>query len=257
MATTLIDNVRSAFTADVISKIATLLGEPKTNIQKAIHGAIPLVIIDIIHKSYFPERVTPIDGLARNAATSDFFGEMHELNTASGTLMAGSLLLNKGTEFARGLLGTRLDPVVSEISRYATISIPSASFVVGIVSFAALDSIGRHLNNYSADAGGLPLWIKTHTDSTRSSIPADLKIKEALGIDEYYWERKEYRAASRPRSGSSAFVAVLIIVIVAVAFILLYQRYHNNSDVTANPAADTTHVSNRAPSADTANSARR
>src|SRR6201995_3376361 len=214
MSATLIDNVRSAFTAEVMSKIATLLGEPQANIQKAIHGAIPLVLIDIIHKSHYPERVAPIDGLARNAATSDFFGEIHELNTASGGLMAGSLLLNKGTEFARGLLGTRLDPVVSEISRYAAISMPSASFVVGIVSFAALDSIGRHLNNYSADAGGLPLWIRTHTDTTRSNIPAGLNVKEALGIDEYHWERKEYRVAPRARSGSSALIAILIVIIV-------------------------------------------
>ena len=181
MSATLIDNVRSAFTAEVTSKIAVLLGEPQPNIHKAIHGAIPLVLIDIIHKSHYPERVAPIDGLARNAATSDFFGEIHELNTATGSLMAGSLLLNKGTEFARGLLGTRLDPVVSEISRYAAISIPSASFVVGIVSFAALDSIGRHLNNYSADAGGLPLWIRTHTDSTRSSIPAGTQRQGGSG----------------------------------------------------------------------------
>jgi len=242
MSATLIDNVRSAFTAEVTSKIAVLLGEPQPNIQKAIHGAIPLVLIDIIHKSHYPERVAPIDGLARSAATSDFFGEIHELNTASGSLMAGSLLLNKGTEFARGLLGTRLDPVVSEISRYATISIPSASFVVGIVSFAALDSIGRHLNNYSADAGGLPLWIRTHTDSTRSSIPAGLNVKEALGIDEYHWERKEHRMAPRSRSRSSALIAVLIVIIVGVAILLLYQRYHNPSNDIVTPATDTVHV---------------
>lgn len=240
MSATLIDNVRSAFTSEATSKIAGLLGEPQANIEKAIHGAIPLVLIDIIHKSHYPERVAPIDGLARNAATSDFFGEIHELNTASGGLMAGSLLLNKGTEFARGLLGTRFDPVVSEISRYAAISIPSASFVVGIVSFAALDTIGRHLTNYSANAGGLPLWIRTHTDTTRSSIPAGLNVKEALGIDEYHWERKEHRIAPRSRSGS-ALVAVLIVIIVGVAFLLLYQRYHHPSDVIVSPT-DTTHV---------------
>jgi hypothetical protein len=242
MSATLIDNVRSAFTAEVISKIAVLLGESQTNIEKAIHGAIPLILIDIIHKSHYPERVAPIDGLARNAATSDFFGEIHELNTASGGLMAGSLLLNKGTEFARGLLGTRFDPVVSEISRYAAISIPSASFVVGIVSFAALDSIGRHLNNYSADAGGLPIWIRTHTDATRSSIPAGLNAKEALGIDEYHWERKEHRIAPRSRSRSSALIALLIVVIAGVVLLLLYQRYHNTATVIVNPVTDTVHV---------------
>lgn len=242
MSATLIDNVRSAFTAEATSKIAVLLGEPETNIQKAIHGATPLILIDIIHKSHYPERVAPIDALARNAANSDFFGEIHELNTASGGLMAGSLLLNKGTEFARSLLGTRFDPVVSEISRYAAISIPSASFVVGIVSFAALDSIGRHLNNYSADAGGLPLWIRTHTDTTRSRIPAGLNVKEALGIDEFSWERKEHRIAPRSRSRSSALIAVLIVIIVGVAFLLLYQRYRNTSDVIITPATDSAHV---------------
>jgi hypothetical protein len=255
MSATLIDNVRSAFTAEVTSKIAGLLDEPQANVHKAIHGAIPLVLIDIIHKSHYPERVAPIDGLARNAATSDFFGEIHELNTASGGLMAGSLLLNKGTEFARGLLGTRLDPVVAEISRYAAISIPSASFVVGIVSFAALDAIGRHLNNYSANAGGMPLWIRTHTDSTRSNIPAGLNVKEALGIEEYHWERKEHRIGITPRrrSGSSALIAVLIVIIVGVAILLLYQRNRDTSNVVT-PATDTVHVAT--PTADTTTPAR-
>jgi hypothetical protein len=242
MSATMVDNVRSAFTPEVISKIAVLLGETQASTQKAIHGAIPLVLIDIIHKSAYPERVAPIDRLARDAAASDFFGEIHELNNAPGGLMAGSLLLNKGSEFARGLLGTRLDPVVSEISRYAAVSIPSASFVVGIVCFAVLDAIGRHLNNYSADAGGLPLLIRTHTDTTRSSIPADLKVKEALARDQYHWERREHRVPVRSRSRSSALIAVLLVVIVGVAFLFLYQRYRNGPNGFASPATDTVHV---------------
>src|ERR1700748_1655584 len=104
MSSTLLDSVRSAFPETLIPKFSVLLGESEANISRALHGAIPMVLTDILYKSYFTEGIGKVNTLARQAVTGDFFGQLHELNVGNGTLVAGSSLLNKGAEFSKALL---------------------------------------------------------------------------------------------------------------------------------------------------------
>ena len=233
MSSTLIDSVRSVFTEPVLSKFSLLLGEPVGNVQKAVHGAIPMILTDIVHKSYYQESTGRVWELSRQAAASDFFGNVHELSTGSGGLVPGSLLLNKGTEFAKALLSTRLDPVIAEISRYAGISVPSASFITGIVSFAALDAIGRHIASSNADASGLALWLKTQADSTVRYIPTELQVKPALGINHYPWEK------SVRRSRNTALYLVVALLILGI-IIFTFYRYRQHPDSTTSSATTDT-----------------
>ena len=226
MSSTLTDSVRSVFTEPVLSKFSVLLGEPVGNIQKAVHGAIPMILADIMHKSYYQESTVRVWELSRQAAASDFFGNVHELSTGSGGLVPGSLLLNKGAEFAKALLSTHTDPVIAEISRYAGISIPSASFITGIVSFAALDAIGRHIASSNADAGGLAVWLKTQADSTVRDIPTELQVKPALGINHYPWEKPVRRSRN---TALYLLVALLILGII----IFTFYRYRQHADTAA------------------------
>ena len=238
MSSTLIDSVKSVFTDTLLSKIAVLLGETEGNVQKAIHGAIPMVLTDILHKSYFPEGTAKVDQLARQAASNDFFGHVHELNMNPGGLVAGSVLLNKGGDFARSLLGARTDSVISEISRYAGISVPSASFITGVASFASLDAIGRHITNSNIDGHGLPAWLQTQADSILHAIPAGLQVKQALGIDHYPWEK---RMSARRNTG----LYVIIGLIVLALFIFILYRSCGHTEVTT--AANDTTVVNTVP----------
>src|ERR1700754_245943 len=104
MSSSLLDSVRSAFPETLVAKFSVLLGESEANISKAMHGAIPMVLTDILHKSYFPEGTTKVGTLARQAVTGDFFGQLHELNVGNGGLVAGSSLLNKGAECPKALV---------------------------------------------------------------------------------------------------------------------------------------------------------
>ena len=235
MSATLIDAVRSAFTVDIQSKTSALLGEREDNIHRALHGAIPLVLIDILRKSHYPEQTSRVWELSRQATTGDFFGEMHELSVSTGGLVPGSVLLNRGTDFAKALLTSQFDPVVAEIARYAGISLPSAGFVTGVVSFAALDAIGRHITMYNVDAGGLSLWIRTQAESIRPATPSGLQVKTALALHHYPWE------TPAKRSRNTAAYVVLLLIIIGAGIFFLYQYHQNHSDTSVNTTqTDTT-----------------
>lgn len=242
MSGTLIDSVKFVFTDLLLSKFSVLLGETEGNVQKAVHAAIPMVLTDILHKSHFPEGTAKIDQLARQAASNDFLGHLHELSIDPGGLVAGSVLLNKGTDFARSLLGTHTDSVISEISRYSGISVPSASFITAVASFASLDAIGRHITNSNVDGHGLPVWLKTQADSILHAIPAGLQVKQALGINHYPWEK-------RVSAGRNTGLYVIVGLLVLVIFIFILFRSCQHSGVTLPPATGDTTVVNTVPAA--------
>jgi hypothetical protein len=233
MSATLIDSIRSAFTAEVVKKIAVLLGESDNGVQKGINAALPLVLVDILHKSAYPESIANIRDLSQRAVTGDFFGEMHELTISPGGLLPGSVLLNRGVEYAKELLRMRYDGVVSEVSRFAAISLPSASFITGVVSFAALDSIGRHLGTHHVEGQGLAAWIKTHSDGIRAAIPAGLDVRQALGIQHFPWETPRAK-----RSRSSALIAVVIVIVLILGALFVY-KYHQDHPTAFAPKTDT------------------
>ena len=233
MSNELLDSVRSAFPETLIAKFSTLLGESEANTIKAIHGSIPMVLTDILHKAYFPEGTGKVNTLARQAVTSDFFGQLHELNVGNGTLIAGSSLLNRGTEFSKALLAGHFDSVVNEIGRYSNTNISSAAFIVGLVSFAALDAVGRYLTHSSVDGSSLSAWIKGQGDGIVHAIPVGLEVKAALGIQHYPWER-------RAKSSRNAVLFVIIaLIILAVGAFILYHSYQQK-EATASTTADTT-----------------
>lgn len=222
MSATLIDAVRSAFTNDIQNKMSTLLGEKEDNIHRAFNGAIPLVLIDVLHKSYNPELTVKVWELSRQAAAGDFFGEMHQLTTGAGGLVPGSVLLNKGTDYARALLALRYDSVIAEIARFAGISLPSAGFITGVTSFATLDAIGRHIATYNVDATALAPWLRTQTDSIRPATPTGLQVRTALGVHHYPWEPVSHRS----RNGVGYVIILIIVIAIGIFFLYQYRKTH-------------------------------
>jgi outer membrane protein OmpA-like peptidoglycan-associated protein len=235
MPNTLINSVSSVFTDDLISKFSVLLNEPQGNTQKAVQSAIPIVLTEVLRQAGSPDGATKIWSLSKQAAGNDFFGQIHELGVRSGNLVTGGVLLKKGSDSAASLLASRKEMVIKEIARYSGASVASASFIAGVVSFAALDSIGRQITAGSMDAKGLALWLDTQRESIMHAIPQGLEVKAPLGIRHYPRER-----AVRTRR-YTMLSAALGVIVLGVAVFLIFFRPGKHSDLAsvANPA-DTT-----------------
>jgi outer membrane protein OmpA-like peptidoglycan-associated protein len=241
MSSTLIDAVKSVFTDVLISKFATLLGETEGNVQKAVRAAIPVVLTGVLHKAATTEGASNIWNLSKQAAGSDFFGQLHELSAGPGGLVAGSTLLNKSTDFTRRLLTDRTDPVIKEVSQYAVVSVPSATFITGVVSFASLDSMGRHIINSHVDATGLKQWLEAQRDSIIHAIPDGLQVKTALGINHYPGEK-----VAGVKRNTALYVVVGLLVVILVVF-FIYRSRKQSEAVTYAGATDTLLVTHATP----------
>lgn len=231
MSNTLINSVKSVFTDLFISKFSALLNETQGNIQKAVQAAIPIVLTEVLRQAGSPAGATKIANLSKQAAGNDFFGQLHELSVSSGSLVAGSVLLKKGSDFAAGLLTDRKDIVIKEISRYSGASISSASFIAGVVSFASMDSIGRQMAAGSMDAKGLALWLDTQRESIMHEIPSGLEVKAPLGIHRYPREK-----AVRTRRNRVLSVVLGAIVLFVAIYFEFWPHQHTDLVSSANPA---------------------
>ena len=239
MSNTLISSINSVFTDEIISKFSRLLNEPKNNVEKTIQAAIPIVLTEILHQAGTSDGAAKIGNLAKQAAANDLFGQLHELAVSSGSLVSGSVLLRKGADFAGSLLAGKKEAVIKETSRYSGASIPSASFIVGIASFASLDAIGRQMAAGPAlDAKQFAGWLDTQRESIKTVIPPGLDVKEPLGIRHFPRER-----AIRARQTRTLTLALgVIILLLAAAFFIF--RPSNRVDVvrSATPADTVTTV---------------
>jgi outer membrane protein OmpA-like peptidoglycan-associated protein len=231
MSSTLINSVNSVFTDDLISKFSVLLNEPQGNTQKAVQSAIPIVLTEVLRQAGSTDGATKIWSLSKQAASNDFFGQLHELGVRSGNLVTGNVLLKKGSDFAGSLLAVRKDMVIKEIVRYSGASVASASFIAGVVSFAALDSIGRQITAGSMDAKGLALWLDTQRESIMLVIPQGLEVKAPLGIRHYPRGK-----AVRARRNTLLSVALGVVVLFVAVFLIFFRpNKHPDLASAANP----------------------
>ena len=230
MSNKLINSVKSVFNDALITKFSVLLNETQGNVQKAVQGTIPMILTEILHEAGTVDGVANIENLSKQAAGNDFFGQIHELSVSSGSLVTGSVLLKKGSDFTRGLLADRKDAVIKEISRYSGTSSASASFITGVVTFASLDSIGRQITAGSLDAQGLTLWLDTQRESIMHAIPMGLEVKGPLGIHRYPREK-----AVRTRRNTVLTVGLGVVVLLAVILLVIFwPRKHTDVAIAPN-----------------------
>ena len=244
MSSTLIDSVKAIFTEDFNNKLAALLGETEADTKKAVHAAVPTVLTGLLQKVEAPDGPATVHNLARQAAGSDLHGHIHELNIGTGGLAVGHAMSTKGQDFLRSILGSRVQQTTDAVVRYGSVKASSASFVLGLASFASLDTIGRHISNTNLDAPGLRPWLATQRDSIIQAIPAGLNVKEALGLKHLPGEK----ASAGARRSSLVYGIIAVIILIGILFFVFKTC---NKPSPTSPVADTTATSNNLPPADT------
>ena len=170
MTTTLLDHLRSTFTASAVTDLARLLGETNAPVQKAVDGLLPAIVSGVIHRAQSDEGAatlhrlltsTPFDtdlGLKQLAETSTH----RQKATESGNRLLGELIPNRPERLAES------------IAPYSGISLGSATTLTGLVMSILMGYLHNQVKARNLTRPQLAALLANEGDTTRGLIPAAL-----------------------------------------------------------------------------------
>ena len=242
MSVNLLDTIKRLFTSDLIANAASTLGESQSNMEKAVSGAVPSVLMGLLNKTHINGTTAQgILDLAKQAAGSGVLTNLTALVSHTGSGGRTSEPVN----MAVSLLGDKLGNVNRMIAGYAGIKETSASTVMNMVAPASLAVVGEHAVTDNINAEGLLSLLAEQKASIFTAIPNGMNLSGALGIDnlkdiggkipgafnqpgnetKYIAERvTNYTSDAKSGKGRLKWLLPLLLVIIAAALAWYFVR---------------------------------
>lgn len=181
MAVNLLSLLQNELSGDVVSKVASLLGEPPAKTQTAVNSAIPAVIGALTQKAATPQGAGELFAtLQRGGFDGSMFGSLASvLGKSNGAVD----LVKVGGPLLASLFGARQGGIINWLGSSAGIGQQSstsllsmiAPFVLNLVGKQATSSGGFNLSSLTSLLGGQAQYL--------GSAPAGLA--SALGIGSF------------------------------------------------------------------------
>lgn len=173
MAFNLLDAARNLLTEQVINRLADYLGEPESNTQTALDGALPTVLGGLIQRVNQPGGAADVLGELRQyppAASGGLLQSLEALFTGDATrptAFGGSDLL--GT-----LFGGRLNGVAEALAAHANVKTTSATTLLGVAGTALMSALSGHSAGVPSNPSGLAMLLDEQRDAVTAALPAGL-----------------------------------------------------------------------------------
>jgi outer membrane protein OmpA-like peptidoglycan-associated protein len=170
-----IDSVKAVFPGEMLNKMAGILGESNNNVQLAMQGIIPSVIIGIILKTEFGDPYDTLN-LSKEAAKIEI--------PFNQTSLAWWWNTNyKGIDYLKSLFGDKTSDLTNAISGYAGVSSKSASSLLNVVAPAAYGVLGRHIIESDMNVNGLRSFLNSEKKKTLNILPAGIFLEGIMGFE--------------------------------------------------------------------------
>jgi hypothetical protein len=140
MATNLLESIQQQLTPEMIEHVGSFLGETPAHTHKAVDGAIPTVLVGLVHFSSSEAGPTPLLNLLNQAN----YGRL--LNNLSGLFEDGNTAQNlrtAGQEILRTLFAGKLNTVSELIATTSGVTHTSASSLLSIAAPVVVGVLGR------------------------------------------------------------------------------------------------------------------
>jgi outer membrane protein OmpA-like peptidoglycan-associated protein len=211
-----IDAVKAVFPGEMMNKMAGILGESTINVQQAMQGIIPSVIIGIILKTEFGD---PYDtfNLSKEAAKIEI--------PFNQTSLAWWWNTNyKGVDYLKSLFGGKISDLTDAISGYSGLSPKSASSLLNVVAPAAYGILGRHVLETDMNVNSLRSFLNSEKKKTLNSIPAGIFMEGIMGMENLSGFSEKFTAAQTQsiRSKQKIKWAVPLAILVLAAGVIWY-----------------------------------
>ncbi len=241
MAFNLMDSVKGLFGNELIGKASSLLGENQTNLQTAVTGIIPSVLIGLINKagSVDPHSIL---SMAKDASQSGILSNF-------GGLLSNNSLLGKGADMVKSLFGEKTGSVNSMISNFSGVRESSASSLMSMAAPAVLGVLGKHATDTDMSAGSMLSFLNSQKDKIIQALPAGLNLAGALGVGSLFsigsklsgklsefggtvssGAKNVARTAQKTASGGRRWLSFILLAIAVILLFLFLWKGCNSPD---------------------------
>jgi|GEM_PF-978259 len=222
MAFNPIESVKAVFPGEMLNKMAGILGESTTNVQQAMQGIIPSVIIGIILKTEFGDPYDTLN-LSKEAAKIDI-----PFNQTSLTWWWNTNY--KGVDYPTTLFGGKTVDLTNAISGFSGVSSKSASSLLSVVAPAAYGVLGRYIIESGMNVNGLRSFLNSEKKKTLNLLPAGIFLEGIMGFENLSGLTGKFVNTDTQKTGGKRKInwvipaVIAALVAVAIWFFLIRQQ---------------------------------
>jgi outer membrane protein OmpA-like peptidoglycan-associated protein len=235
MSASLIDSLTGLFTPGVVSKAASMLGEPDAAIRKGVVATIPAMLGGIASRAddsrFGASLFELVQAPANNDAVLGDVGSLFSAKTSSPMIGLGSKLIGM-------VFGGDTSNFTSALSRYAGVKSSTASTLLSVGAPLVLAYLGKRVRSDSLTATSLTSLLRSQKDSIAAAVPGPLA--EAVGLPAVPTRQREAYVppVAEPRTTAWRWLvpalAVLAGIIIMASF---FGRDDRDADVEGTVAA--------------------
>src|SRR5689334_19494746 len=193
MATSLLNDIKTQVTPDMVQHLSSLLGESPANTQKAVDQVLPTLLASVLHLS------ASEDGLTRLVNLINHRNYERLLNNLSGLFDTGNtakILIASGRDILSTLFAGKLSAVSTLIANDSGVTNASASSLLSLTAPLVVGTLGRARAAQGLNAVGLTTLLLGQREGVMGLVPtglasvfglnnfADLNVKPAGATSE-------------------------------------------------------------------------
>jgi outer membrane protein OmpA-like peptidoglycan-associated protein len=251
MTTSLIDSVKNLATPDLVSKIASSLGEPMDGVSGALTGGMSSMLLGVLGRTADPSAMRSTFNLVTDPAND---GRVLD-NPAALVGAPEGAMSSLGGQFLSNILGARGAAVNDVLARVSGLRVGSISSLMRLAAPLLIGVLGKRARDGGLNAASFTRLFDDERESIVNAAPPG--VADALGVAEpatsesYEAEASDEQARVEQPSRvyapeeQTSGVRWLWPALVALAAIALFLGTRARHRVPA-PIADTTTARSRA-----------
>jgi OmpA-OmpF porin, OOP family len=173
MSNNLLESLKEHLSGDVVSNVATLIGESPKNTESALHTALPSLLAGLVDKSTDSKSLGNLFNLIVDGSHDG--GMLSNLGALSRGGEETRKLVSEGGNLLASLFGDKVGGITDLVANASGISKNSSSSLLGFITPVVLGLIGKTLKIGNINnASGLASLLSEQSGFLKNFIPAGL-----------------------------------------------------------------------------------
>ncbi|NOU21344.1 MAG: DUF937 domain-containing protein, partial [Methyloglobulus sp.] len=173
MSNNLLESLQEHLSGDVVTNLASLLGESTENTESALHTALLLLLSGLVDKSADPRNLNDLFNLLIKGTHDG--GILSNLGALSGGGDETSTFVSEGGKLLTSLFGVKAAGLSDLVANASGISENSSSTLFGFITPIIMELIGKKLKiDNIENATGLGNLLSEQSSFLKNLVPAGL-----------------------------------------------------------------------------------